>query len=52
MSSAVENGVRTGIWTYTATQAIPEGTDVFIEVVGWDHTGHRVKMTENPTVGR
>jgi hypothetical protein len=48
---AVESGVRTGIWTYTATQAVPEGTDVFIKVVGWDHTGHRVKMTENPTVG-
>ena len=48
---AVENGVRTGIWTYTATQAIPEDTDIFIEVVGWDHTGHRIRMTENPTVG-
>jgi hypothetical protein len=48
---AVENGVRTGIWTYTVTQALPKGTDVFIEVVGWDHTGHRIKMTENPTVG-
>jgi hypothetical protein len=48
---AVESGVRTDIWVYTATQAIPEGTDIFIEVVGWDHTGHRVKMTENPTVG-
>ncbi len=49
--AAVENGVRTGLWTYTATQAVPEGTEVFIEVTGWDHTGHRVRMTENPTVG-
>lgn len=48
---AVESGVRTGIWVYKATQAVPEGTDIFIEVVGWDHTGHRVKMTENPVVG-
>ena len=49
--AAVESGVRTGIWVYKATQAVPEGTDVFIEVVGWDHTGHRVKITENPVVG-
>lgn len=48
---AVEKGVRTGIWVYTATQAVPEETDLFIEVVGWDHTGHRVKLTENPVVG-
>jgi hypothetical protein len=47
---AVESGVRTGIWIYTATQAVPDGTDIFIEVTGWDHTGHRIKMTENPTV--
>jgi hypothetical protein len=49
---AIESGVRTGIWIYTTTQAVPEGTDVFIEVTGWDHTGHRIKMTENPTVGQ
>jgi hypothetical protein len=30
---------------------VPERTDIFIEVVGWDHTGQRVKMTENPVVG-
>jgi hypothetical protein len=49
---AVEKGLRTGIWVYKATQDVPEGTDIFIEVVGWDHTGHRVKMTENPVVGK
>ena len=49
---AVENGVRTGFWTYTATQAVSPGTDLFIEVTGVDHTGHQVKMTENPAVGQ
>jgi hypothetical protein len=42
---------REGFWVYTATQAVPLGTDVFIEVVGLDHAGHRIKMTENPIVG-
>jgi hypothetical protein len=42
---------REGFWVYKATQAIPLGTDVFIEVVGLDHAGHRIKMTENPAVG-
>jgi hypothetical protein len=27
------------------------GTDIFIDVVGTDHTGRRVNMSENPTVG-
>jgi hypothetical protein len=48
---AVEMGERTGFWTYTATQPVPLGTDIFIEVVGVDHTGKRVKLTENPVVG-
>jgi hypothetical protein len=42
---------REGFWVYKATQAIPLGTDVFIEVVGLDHAGHRIKLTENPAVG-
>ena len=48
---AVELGERTGFWVYTATQTVALGTDVFIEVVGVDYAGHRVKMTENPIVG-
>ena len=48
---AVELGARTGFWLYTVTQPVALGTDVFIEVVGVDHAGHRVKMTENPVVG-
>lgn len=42
---------REGFWVYKATQAIPVGTDVLIELVGLDHAGHRIKLTENPTVG-
>lgn len=48
---AAELDAREGFWLYTATQTIPKGTDVFIEVVGLDHAGHRIKMTENPVVG-
>ena len=48
---AVEMGERSGFWTYTATQPVAPGTDIFIEVVGVDHTGKRVKLTENPIVG-
>ena len=36
---AVEQGVRSGHWTYTATTPVPLGNDIFIEVVGVDHAG-------------
>jgi hypothetical protein len=48
--AAFEEGVRSNIWIYKVTKALPKGTDIFIDVVGWDHTGHRIKMSENPTV--
>jgi hypothetical protein len=48
---AVETGVRSGYWVYTATVPLALGTDIFIEVVGVDHTGKKAKMTENPIVG-
>jgi hypothetical protein len=48
---AAELDAREGFWVYTATQAIPRGTDIFVEVVGLDHAGHRVTLTENPVVG-
>jgi hypothetical protein len=48
---AVEQGVRSGHWTYTATTPVPLGTDIFIEVVGVDHAGTETQITENPTVG-
>ncbi len=48
---AVALDVREGFWIYKATQPVPPGTDVFIEVVGLDHAGHRIKLTENPVVG-
>jgi len=43
--------IATNKWIYTASQPVPLGTELFIEVVGSDHTGKHVKMTENPTVG-
>lgn len=48
---AVETGVRSGYWVYAATAAVPLGSDIFIEVVGYDHRGRKAKMTENPIVG-
>jgi hypothetical protein len=48
---AVESGARSGKWTYTATMPVALGTDVFIEVTGFDHAGTKTTITENPTVG-
>ena len=48
---ATEDGVGTGYWTYTATQPVALGTDIFIELNGVDHAGNKAQMTENPTVG-
>jgi hypothetical protein len=48
---AVENGVRSGKWIYTATAPVALGTDVFIEVNGVDHAGNEAQLSENPTVG-
>jgi len=47
---AVEIGVRSGEWIYTATKQVALGTDIFIEVKGVDHTGNNTQITENPTV--
>lgn len=48
---AVEDGIRSGYWIYTATQPVALGSDIFIEVIGLDHAGTEAKITENPTVG-
>jgi hypothetical protein len=48
---AVEMGARTGFWAFKATQPVDLGTGIFIEVVGLDHAGHEVRMTEGPVVG-
>ena len=48
---AIEEGQRSGKWIYMATASAAYGSDVFIEVVGVDHAGNEVKLTENPTVG-
>ena len=48
---AIEKGVRSGVWIYTATKPVSLGSDIFIEVVGVDHAGTEAKITESPTVG-
>jgi hypothetical protein len=48
---AVENGVRSGVWIYTAAAPVALGTDVSIEVNGVDHAGNKAQLSENPTVG-
>jgi hypothetical protein len=48
---AVEKGVRSGEWIYTATKPVAIGTDVFIEVKGVDHAGNKTQISENPRVG-
>jgi len=49
--SALERGARTGIWIYTATAPVALGSDIFVEVVGYDHAGIKAQRTENPRVG-
>jgi hypothetical protein len=48
---AVESGLRTGQWTYTATAPVALGSDIFINVVGFDHAGTQAQITESPRVG-
>jgi hypothetical protein len=48
---AVELAARTGFWAFKATQPVDPGTGLFIEVVGVDHAGHEVRLTESPVVG-
>jgi hypothetical protein len=48
---AVENGIRSGQWTYTATKPVALGTDIFITVIGFDHAGTKAQISENPIVG-
>jgi len=48
---AVEEGVRSGKWIYTATVPVALGSSFFIEVNGVDHAGTKIKISENPVVG-
>jgi hypothetical protein len=48
---AVEDVARVGNWTYTASVPVPLGSDIFIEVVGYDHAGTKAQLTESPRVG-
>ena len=49
---AVEDGIRTGYWTYTAATPVAIGTDIFIELVGFDHAGTKAEYAESPRVGQ
>lgn len=48
---AVETGLRSGYWVYTATAPVALGSDIFIKVVCADHAGTRSQITESPRVG-
>ena len=48
---AVEAGMGTGYWMYTATVPVATGTDIFIEVEAFDRPGNRAVASANPTVG-
>ena len=48
---AIEDGVRTGDWIYTATVPVPLGTDIFVEARGVDHAGNKTVVSANPIVG-
>ena len=49
---AVEAGVRTGSWIYTATASVPLGSDIFIEAEAFDMAGRRTVASANPIVGQ
>ena len=48
---AVEAGLGTGYWVYTATVPVAAGTDIFIEAEALDRPGNRTVSSANPTVG-
>jgi hypothetical protein len=48
---AVETGVRSGHWVYTATAPVALGADIFIKVSGMDHARNETQITENIFVG-
>ena len=48
---AVEDGIRSGKWIYTATVAVPLGADIFVEARGVDHAGNKTVVSANPIVG-
>jgi len=48
---AVQERFRSWEWKYTATKQVALGSDVFIKIVGFNHVGTKVQITENPTVG-
>ena len=49
---AVEAGLHSGHWTYTATVSVPLGSDIFIEAEAFDMAGQRTVASANPLVGQ
>jgi len=47
---AIEDGVRSGKWIYSASRQVARGTHIFIEVVGVDHAGNKAQHTESPRI--
>jgi hypothetical protein len=48
---AIEDGVHSGKWIYTATVPVPLGSDIFVEARGVDHAGNKTVVSANPIVG-
>jgi hypothetical protein len=49
---AVEEGARTGHWSYTATVPVALGSNIFVEARGVDHAGNKTVASLNPIVGQ
>lgn len=49
---AVEEGLGSGHWLYTATVAVPLASDIFIEAEAFDRAKNRTVASANPLVGQ
>lgn len=49
--NALETGLRSGYWVYTAQTPLPLGAHVSIRVTGLDHTGKTAQITETAIIG-
>lgn len=48
---AVESGVGTGYWIYTATAPVAMGTDIFVGIEAFDRPNNKAVASANPIVG-
>ena len=51
VESVVRSYMRAGQLPNAATAPVALGSDIFVEVVGYDHAGTKAQRTENPRVG-